>query len=69
MTTITLQLPDDTPLSALHGMAESIDCDLYRLADGTYTARPRHSNATVVPIRSWDRVNNRNLPQPPRGAA
>jgi len=69
MTTITLQLPDDTPLSALHGMAESIDCDLYRLADGTYTARPRHGNETVVPIRHLERLNHRDRPQPPEGAA
>jgi len=48
MTTITLHLPDDTPLAALRGMADGIDCDLRLLPDGSYQARPRHTNANVV---------------------
>lgn len=41
MATITLNLPDTTPLASLRAWAESIGCELQRRPDGTYTARPR----------------------------
>ena len=55
MTTITLHLPDNAPLAALHAFADQIDCVLRRLPDGSYSAVPRHGNATVVKFPRYRR--------------
>lgn len=62
MATVTLHLPDETPLAALKQLADSVDCDLRMLPDGSYRARPRHSNANVVPMRRYQRVIARHQP-------
>lgn len=49
MTTITVHMPDDTPVSALRALADDIACDLRLLGDGSYLFRPRHSN-NVAPL-------------------
>lgn len=63
MTTITLQLPDTTPLAALRDMAERIGCDLRRGQDGTYIARPRHTNEGRVKMpRYHGQYSNADMP-------
>lgn len=51
MTTITLHLPDQTPLERLHNLADSIDCDLRRMPDGTYSARPRSAQTNAHTVK------------------
>lgn len=48
MATITLELPDSTPLSALRELADSQNCDLRRGPDGVIRAIPREAN--VIPL-------------------
>lgn len=57
MTTITLHLPDNTPLERLHNLADSIDCDLRMMPDGSYRARPRNAatNSNVVKMPRYRR--------------
>ena len=47
MTTITLHLPDNAPLSVLFRMADEIGCFLRLLPDGSYAAVPRHDTNVV----------------------
>lgn len=70
MTTITLHLPDHTPLERLHSLADSIGCDLRRMPDGSYSARPRNAatNSNVVKMPRYRRqiahVCPRTEPEP-----
>lgn len=71
MKTITLHLPDKTPLLALRDMAESINCDLRQCPDGSYVARPRdvHTNGNVVKMpRRHKQYMHTSLPTMPEPA-
>jgi hypothetical protein len=48
MTTITLDLPNTTPLRELHDLASRLGCTLRYAGPGHYTARPRQNGGTVV---------------------
>lgn len=73
MSTILVRIPSDTTVGSLKALADDIACDVRLLPDGTYWFRPRHGNATVVPMQhhrhQLARLNARDLPQPPNGDA
>lgn len=43
MTTITIELPDQTPLAALSELADRVGCELRLTTSGNYKAVPRQS--------------------------
>ena len=68
-TTITLTLPADAPISAVRDLADSIGCDLRLMADGSYAAIPRHTNASVVKFpRRRRQYIHADLPTGPEAA-
>lgn len=48
MATITLELPDSTPLATLKELAESVGCDLRLVQQNSFKAVPKDSAGQVV---------------------
>jgi len=81
MTKITIELPDDAPMTVLRDLADAVDCDLKLRPDGTYVARPRMtrvaaSNVATFPNQVGARMMHRARaadrcpgPRDPKGAA
>ena len=59
----TLHLPPETPLLAVYRLAQELGLELRYKCHGNIVARPQ-TNSNIVPIRRYQRVNQRSLPAP-----
>lgn len=48
MATITIELPDNTPVAVLGELADKVGCELRMVRDGSFKAVPKEGGAKIV---------------------